>query len=156
MLNWLTHIITLPRILAFVLGMIASQVIGWYVNRKRMQRGLPCKSSGTNTVVGVVIVLAMVWIMVATQQARNCALTLNKSLSVEITAGKMEREAFQNAVAMQQNLPPDVRDLDNNDPAKKAAMKPIEDFYFSEVAKATKIRNDNKAATDAAQKACGT
>jgi hypothetical protein len=159
MLNWLAAHITLPYILVFIVGLLAGYAINWYMcYRKFKKQGkvMTSKRDGFNIIVGVVIILAMVWIMVSTQQARNCAITLNKSLSVEITAGKMEREAFQNAIAMQQKLPKDIQDLPDNDPAKKAAMQPIQDFYFGEVNKAKKIREDNKAATDAAQKACGT
>jgi hypothetical protein len=67
----------------------------------------------------------------------------------------MEREAFQNAVAAQQTLPKEIQDLPQQDPVKKAAMKPIEDQYFSEVAKAKKIRSENAGARNAAQRACG-
>lgn len=159
MLNWLAAHITLPYVLVFVVGLLVGYAINWYVCYRRNKKAggpMATKRDGFNTIVGIIIILAMVWIMVSTQQARNCAITLNRSLQVEVTAGKMEREAFQNAVAQQQSLSPAVRDLDNADPVKKAAMKPIEDKYFSEVAKAKKIRDDNKAATDAATKACGT
>jgi hypothetical protein len=93
--------------------------------------------------------------MVSTDQARSCAITLNTSLQVEIVAGKMEREAFQNGVVQQQSLPQEIQDLPQNDPAKKAAMKPIEDAYFKRVAEAKKLRDDNAGQQAAARRACG-
>lgn len=157
-MNWLVHFLTFRVVLAFIVGIITGQFVNWLNYRWRMKKnpGTVVRRSYWEAVIGLTAVVVLVWIMVATQQARNCALTLNTSLQVEINAGKIEREAFQNAVAMQQKLPPEIQSLPNDDPAKKAATKPIEDYYFGEVARAKQMREDNKGAQDAAREACGT
>lgn len=160
MVNWLTEHLTLPYLLVFIIGLLLGYGINWWVCRRKAKKdpanAKEPKRDGFITIVGFIIIITMVWIMVSVDQARNCAIRLNTSLQVEITAGKMEREAFQNAIAQQQLLPVDVRDLPENDPVKRAAMKPIEDYYFSETLKAKKIREENAAAAESARKACGT
>lgn len=155
MLNWIIDAITLPRIIAFVLGLLAGQLISCVVSQHRRRTGREPTKSTLNNVVGVVIIVAMVWIMIATQQARNCALTLNKSLQVEITAGKMERESFQNAITKSLTLPKEIQDLDQQDPRRKAFTDPIRDQYLAEQKRAAKLREDNQVTQQKAQKACG-
>lgn len=157
MAEWIQHTLTFGVLMGFIIGLFAGQLANWIQYRYRMKKNPEkvVKRSSWEAVIGVMVAVTLVWIMISTQQARNCAITLNTSLGVEIVAGKMEREAFQNAVATQQTLPKEIQDLPANDPAKKAAMKPIEDSYFKQVAAAAKIRNDNAGAKDAAQRACG-
>lgn len=149
MLNWLSETLTLARLLAFVLGMIVSQVVGWYINRRRMKAGKPCKSSGMNTVVGVVVILAMIWIMVATQQGRNCALTVNRSVSESQRIDTIDNDSFQNAIKESlpyQNLP---------DAERREATKDITARYIAVQAEVAKLRKANQANQAAASKACG-
>lgn len=156
MMSELIDRITLDRVLILIFGMALGLALGYLVDWHARRKGKPVRrQSPLNIFAAIVILLTMVWIMVSTQQARNCAINLNTSLQVEITAGKMEREAFQNAIAAQQLLPKDVQDLPQTDPAKKAAMKPIEDAYFDQVAKAKKLRADNAGKQAEARRACG-
>jgi hypothetical protein len=157
MAEWIQRTLTFGVVMGFIIGLFAGQIANWAQYRYRLKKNPDkvVKRSNWEAVIGIMVAITLVWIMVSTQQARNCAITLNTSLEVEITAGKMEREAFQNAVAAQQTLPKEIQDLPQQDPVKKAAMKPIEDQYFSEVAKAKKIRSENAGARNAAQRACG-
>ena len=157
-MNWLTEFLTFRVVIAFILGILAGQLANWLNYRWRLRKhpDTVVKRSYWETVIAVTSIVVLVWIMVTTQQARDCALTLNRSLEVEIAAGKIEREAFQNAIGMQQKLSPEIQALPNNDPAKRAAVKPIEDYYFGETAKAAKLREDNAGAQAQAREACGT
>ncbi|UOW93099.1 hypothetical protein SEA_NOSHOW_31 [Mycobacterium phage NoShow] len=157
MTEWISETITFPVVLAFVLGIFAGQFANWCNYRRRMKKHpeTVVKRSYWEAVIGVLVTVVLVWIMVSTNTARNCALTLNTSLTVEITAGKMEREAFQNAITQSLSLPPEIQNLPNNDPKKIAVTKPITDAYLAKVAEARKIREDNAGVRDAAQRACG-
>lgn len=148
--------ITLPYVLTLIAGLILGASLGYLADWIQRKRGKPAtRQSAVVPVAALVITLTMMWIMVSTGQARECAITLNRSLQVEIVAGKMEREAFQNAVVAQQSLPKDIQDLPENDPAKKAATKPLRDTYFAQIAAAKKLRDDNAGRQAAAQRACG-
>lgn len=155
MFNWLIEVITFPRILAFILGMIFCQLIGWYVDRRRVKKGLPAKSSGANAVIGTVIILTMVWIMVSTQQARNCAINLNVAVAAEQDAATLERNGFQQAITESLSLPPDIQALPTNDPRRKALTDPITAEYMKKVNAANKIREASQDDQEAARKACG-
>lgn len=155
-MNHLLERITLDRVLILIVGMALGLALGYLVDWHAKKKGKPVRrQSPLNVFAAIVILLTMVWIMVSTNQARQCAINLNTSLQVEITAGKMEREAFQNAVTQQQLLPKEIQELPQTDPAKVAAMKPIEDYYFGEIAKAKKLREDNAGKQAAARRACG-
>lgn len=157
MTQWITHTIPFPVVLAFVIGIFAGQFVNFCNYRWRMKKHpeTVVKRSYWEAVVGILVTVVLVWIMVSTNSARNCALTLNRSLTVEITAGKMEREAFQNAITKSLQLPPEIQNLPNNDPQKIAVTKPITDEYLAEVAKARQIREENASVRDKAQRACG-
>jgi hypothetical protein len=155
MIDAIAEVITLPRIFSFCLGMLAGQGISWGVNRWRVKNGKEPSPSTFNAVVGVVIIAAMVWIMVATQQARNCALDLNVAVSNEQEIDAIERNAFQNAIADSLRLPAEIRNLPNNDPRRKAVTDPIQERYLVEVARAQQMRKDNQAIQDKAHDSCG-
>jgi predicted PurR-regulated permease PerM len=156
-MNWLLHTLTFPVMMAFIIGMLAGQIANWVQYRMRLRKdpSKVVKRSSWEVVISLMAIVVLAWIMVSTNQARNCAITLNKSLSVEIQAGKTEREAFQSAITQSLQLPPDIQALPNNDPVKQAATKPITDKYLAAVAEANKLRTDNQGAQDAAKKACG-
>lgn len=156
MLNWIAEIITFPRIVAFVLGMLAGQGLSYGVNKYRVAKGKTPSPSTLNAVVGVVIIAAMVWIMVATQQARNCAISLNVAVANEQAIAKIERDSFAQAIQKSLTLPPDILALPQNDPRRMALTKPITDQYLAETARAAQMRTDNQGVQDAAKRACGT
>jgi predicted PurR-regulated permease PerM len=157
MMDWLTENLTFGVVIAFVVGIFAGQLVNWLQYRYRMKKNPEkvVKRSSWEAVIGVMVAVVLVWIMVSTNSARTCALTLNSSLTVEITAGKMEREAFQNAITQSLSLPEDIQSLPQEDPRRVAATKPITDQYLAKSAEARKIREDNAGVRDAAQRACG-
>lgn len=149
MFNWLMEIITLPRIIAFILGMAFCQLIGWYVDRRRVKQGKPPKASSVNAVIGTVIVLTMVWIMVSTQQARNCALTVNTSVTEAQRIDGISNDSFQNAI--KESLP--YSQLPDDE--RRRLTQPITDKYLATQAEVAKMREANRANQEAARKACG-
>ena len=151
------EIITFKVVVSFTIGILCGQIGNWlnYRWRKHKRPDTVVQRNFWEAVVGIVTVVVLIWIMIATQQARNCAITLNTTLQVEITAGRMEREAFQTAVVQRQNLPQDLRGLPDSDPRKAIVLKPIEEAYFKKIAIATKLREDNKEVRESAQRACG-
>lgn len=156
MLVWLTQIITLARIVAFVLGSIVTLIAFMVVDRKRAKAGKAKSSTAyVNVVVGTVIIVTMFFIMVSTQQARNCAINLNISVAREQSAAKIERDSFQTAITESLALPPEILALPQNDPVRKAATDPITNQYLTALAQANKMRADNQSLNEAARKACG-
>lgn len=156
MFDWLVAIVTLPRVIAFVLGMLVCQAIGWYVSHRRVKAGKPPKTSTWNAVVGVVVVVTMLWIMVSTQQARNCAISLNVAVAEEQSIAKVERDAFQRAITESFQIPPDVIGLPQNDPRRKVYTDPIQARYLAETKRAAAMREANAQNQRQAQEACGT
>lgn len=155
MINWFQEVLTLPIILAFIIGMGVSQVAAYFINRRRRAAGKPCKDSGFTTVVGVVIVAAMVWVMVATQQARNCAITLNVAVAQEQRIAKIERDALGDLFAKLINIPPEITALSPEDPKRQAYGLQIGKDYVAAVQEAAQQREDNEVNRAAAQRACG-
>jgi predicted PurR-regulated permease PerM len=155
MLNWLAEVITLPRVIAFVLGMIVCEIIGLYINKRRVRKGLPAKQSTFNVVIGVVVILTLLWIMITTQQARNCAININISVSREQEAATIERNSFQHAIQESLSLPPEIQALPTNDPRRKALTDPITAEYLKQLSIANEVRKNNQAALDKARKSCG-
>jgi predicted PurR-regulated permease PerM len=158
MLNWLAAHITLPYILVFVAGLLAGYAINWYMcylKFKKLGTPMTSRRNGFTTIVGIIIVITMVWIMVSTQQARNCAINLNVAVVAEQKAATLERNGFQNAIQQSLSLPPDILALPQNDPRRKALTDPITAEYLKQVAEANKLRENGKDEQNAARKACG-
>lgn len=157
MLNWLAAHITLPYVLTLTIGLLLGYCINWYVCYRKVKKTgqQMTRRDGFTTIVGIIIVIAMVWIMVSTQQARNCAINLNVAVVAEQKAATLERNGFQNAIQQSLSLPPDVLALPQNDPRRKALTDPITAEYLKQVAEANKIRENGKDEQDAARKACG-
>jgi predicted PurR-regulated permease PerM len=157
-MNWLTHTLTFPVVLAFVIGILAGQTANWIQYRMRLRRDPTkvVKRSSWEAVISLLAVVVLVWIMVATNQARNCSIRLAVSQANENAAGKLERDAFQTAITKSLALSPEIQALPNNDPAKIAATKPITDEYLATEKRANDMRTSNAANVAAANKACGT
>lgn len=141
MLSRIAEFVTLARVLCVVFGLLLGELIRFLINRHRIKTGLTPKASTFNSVVGVIIIIAMVWIMVATQQARNCAITLNTSVA-------NEQRAFQTAITKSLAIPSELRVLPQNDPRVRAYMDPIQQEYLAQ-------REANVVNQEAASKACG-
>lgn len=157
MSNWLLEHVTLPYIITLILGMLLGVGLGCLVDWNRRRRGKPVtRQSPIVAVASVVIILTMVWIMVSVSQARNCAITLNVAVAREQVVAKIERDAFAKAITDSQRVPSDIQALPQNDPRRKAYMDPILAEYTAKTSQANKMREANKEAQDAAQKACGT
>jgi predicted PurR-regulated permease PerM len=158
MFNWIVEHVTLPYVLTLVAGLLLGYGINWFVCRRKARKlgvSVP-KSDGLLVIVSLIIVIAMVWIMVSVQQARNCSIRLAVSTSQEEAANKVERDAFQQAITESLKIPPDVLSLDQNDPARKAYTDPIQARYLAGVSKANDMRQRNRAVEEDARKACGT
>lgn len=156
-MNWLLEHVTLSYILTLIVGLVLGVGLGYAVDWIERKRGKPARrQSPVVAVASVVIVLAMVWIMVSTQQARNCAINLNVAVAQEQVIAKIERDSFARAIVQSQAVPAEIQDLPKNDPARKAVMDPITNEYLAQQAKANQMRNDNRANQEAAQRACGT
>jgi predicted PurR-regulated permease PerM len=155
-MNWITEHVTLPYILTLIAGMILGLGLGYLVDYVRAKRGKPVtRQSAVNTVAALVIVLAMVWIMVSTQQARNCAITLNVAVGQEQIIAKIERDAFAKAITASQGVPPAIAALPQNDPARRAYFDPITAEYLDSMGKAAQMRENNHGKQEAAARACG-
>lgn len=157
-MNWLTQTLTFPVVMAFVVGILTGQMANWIQYRTRLRRdpSKVIKRSSWEVVISLLAVVVLVWIMVATNQARNCSIRLAISTSAETSAAKIERDAFQVAITKSLAQPADIRSLPNNDPRYRAAMQPITDEYLSAVNKASQLRRQNEANAAAANRACGT
>lgn len=155
-MNWILEHVTLPYIITLVVGMLLGVGIGYLVDYVRVRRGKPVeRQSALNTIAAVVIILTMIWIMISTNQARNCAITLNVAVARDQAISKMERDAFAKAILASQAVPQEIQNLPQNDPARKAVMDPIVNEYLATTAKAAELRKENQANQDAAQRACG-
>jgi predicted PurR-regulated permease PerM len=157
-MNWLAHTLTFPVVLAFVIGILAGQTVNWIQYRMRLRRdpSKVVKRSSWEAVISLLAVVVLVWIMVATNQARNCSIRLAVSQANENAAGKLERDAFQTAITKSLAAPADIRALPQNDPRYRAVMQPITDEYLAAEKHANDIRTSNAANVAAANKACGT
>lgn len=156
-MNWITQHVTLPYVLTLIVGMLVGLGLGYLVDYVRVKRGQPVRrQSAVNTVAAIVIMLAMVWIMVSTQQARNCAINLNVAVANEQGYAKIERDAFALAIQRSQAAPPDLAALPQNDPRRKAYFDPITADYLTAMGKAAAGRAENVKNQEAAQRACGT
>lgn len=157
-MNWFANTLTFPVVLAFAIGIFAGQAANWVQYRMRLRRdpSKVVKRSSWEAVVSLLAVVVLVWIMVATNQARNCSIRLAVSQANENAAGKIERDAFQAAITKSFAVPADIRDLPQNDPRYRAAMQPITDEYLAAEKHANDVRTSNAANVAAANKACGT
>ena len=156
-MTWLTEHLTLPYLLTLIVGIILGVSIGYVTDYWRRRHGKPVERQSPIVVVAsLVIILAMVWIMVSTQQARNCAITLNVAVSNEQGFAKIERDAFAKAIQQSQAVPADIQALPQNDPRRKAYMDPITAEYMASMKQASDGRARNVDKQQAAQRACGT
>lgn len=154
-MNTLVELITFPRVLCIILGLVLGEVIRFFVNRHRVKKGKQPKASTFNAVVGAIVIIAAVWVMVAVAQGRNCALTVNLSVAEAQRIDAIDNDSFQLAIRESLQLPPEIQALPNGDPRKEAVTGPIRDRYLASQAEVTKLRDANKANQAAAQKACG-
>lgn len=153
MFNWFLENVTLPYVLVFAGGLLFGYFINWY---KYARQDKPMKRrDGFVTVVGLIVVIAMAWIMISVGQARECALRLNNSVSTEQAIAKIERDALTQVFFEAANPPDAIAALPQDDPARKAWGKQLGTEYFTKVQEAARERDANKAVQDAARKACG-
>lgn len=152
----LNEILTLPMASAFVGGATVGQIITWLIARRKQQKDIMTGRRFPYQAVVMVMVLAtLVYIMYSTQQARNCALRLNLSLSTEQSISKTERDALQNLLFAAINPPPDIVDLPQTDPARIAWGQKLGQQYLATVQSAAQKRVDNIKVADDARQACG-
>lgn len=159
MFHWLTENLTLAYILVGCTGLLLGYGINWFVCWRKYKAdptATRIKGDGFVYIVGLIVILAMVWIMVSVDQARSCSIRLAVSQSNENAANKLERDAFQTAITKSLAVPADLRNLPQNDPRLRAYTDPITAEYTSQVATANKMRADNQANAAAAARACGT
>lgn len=158
MINWILEHFTLPYVLVFVGGLLLGYAINWFKwsrKCKKLGKEVP-RRDGFLTVVGVVIIVAMVWIMVSVGQARNCALQLNNTISIEQAISKQERDALRALIFSAVSPPPEIADLANDDPARIAWGRQLGAQYITTTQDAAQQREANQAAQDEARRACGT
>lgn len=152
MINWLQDTMTLPVAISFVLGMALGQIVGWYVcKRKGMESN---NASRIQIVVGVAIVVAMLFIMVTTQRAHDCAVKLSATITTEQALASQERKALQDLFLAAMSPPPDIAALPQDDPRRVAWGKGIGGSYIDTINKTTKARSENQADREAAQATC--
>lgn len=157
MTTWVLEHITLPYILTLIAGMFLGAGIGCVVDWTRRRHGKPVtRQSPLIALVSVVILVTMGWIMLSTQQARNCAINLNVAVAQEQIIAKVERDALARGIGASQAVPAEIRDLPQSDPRRRAVMDPITNEYLAQQAKAAKMREDNRGNQERAQRACGT
>lgn len=159
MFNWLSEHATLPYIFTLVVGLLLGYGINWFVCYRKFKRtpgATSIKGDGFVYIVGLIIILAMTWVMVSTDQARNCSVRLAVSQANENAANKMERDAFQVAITKSLAIPAELRALPQNDPAVRAYTDPITAEYRSKVDDANRMRQENQDNAARAAKACGT
>lgn len=152
-MDWLTQTFTLPVAIAFVLGMAGGQAINWLANRHKSTEGIVRQRF--QVVVGVAIVVAMVFIMVTTQRAHDCAVKLSATISVEQELAAKERKALQDLFLAAMNPPPEIAALPQEDPARKAWGVGVGNAYLDSINSVNTARAANEANRQAAQKACG-
>jgi hypothetical protein len=159
MFNWLVAHVTLPYVFTLIIGLLLGYGINWFVCARKVRKNpdhpIVVKGDGLVTVVSLVIIIAVSWVMISVTQARNCAIRLNVSTSAETAAAKVERDGFQKAIVDSLSVPAEVRALPQNDPVYQQYMRPIQQEYLAQVAKANDLREHNKAVQDEARKACG-
>lgn len=153
----MTQLFTLPVILSFIGGVFAGQFVNWLQYRWRIRKDPThvVKRSHWESVIAVLIVVVLVWIMYTTQQARNCALRLNNSISEEQRLSKIERDALQNLIFAAVQPPPDIAVLPQDDPRKKEWGQQLGAQYVAVVQDAARQRVANQAAQNEARQACG-
>lgn len=154
-MNWLEHFLTLQVCLSFVGGAVLGNVIMWKFIKGKGSNGMAGKRFPFQAIVLVMVVVVLVYIMVTTQQARNCALRLNVSLGTEQSIAKTERDALQNLLFAAINPPPNVRDLAQDDPARIAWGQQLGQQYLATVQSMAQKRADNVKVADDARQACG-
>lgn len=143
------QLITFPRVLCVILGLVLGEVIRCLANVYRKKTGKQPKSSTFHTVVGVIVIISALWVMVATAQGRNCALTVNLSVAEAQRIDAIDNESFQTVLKESlpyQNLP---------EAERRAATKPFLDKYLATQGQVVQLREANRANQAAAQKACG-
>lgn len=149
--------ITLSLVLAYIAGIMSGQFANWLQYRWRMKKnpGSVVKRSYWEPVIGVMVAAVLVWIMVSTNQARNCAVQLNNSISNEQAIAKVERDALETLLFQAISPPPDIATLPQEDPRKQEWGKQLGTQYITAIQAAAKKRGENQALADAARKACG-
>lgn len=152
-MNWLTHTLTLSVGIAFIVGAAGGLSINWLVNRGNKPDGV--QRSRLQVMVGVAIVVAMLFIMVATQRAHDCAVKLSAAITTEQVLAGQERKALQDLFLAAMNPPADVAALPQDDPARKAWGQGIGKTYIDTITRTTRERAANQAAEDDARQACG-
>lgn len=152
-MDWLIHTLTLPVAISFVLGMTGGQIINWLANKHKATEGIVRQRF--EVVVGVAIVVAMLFIMVTTQRAHDCAVKLSATISVEQDLAAKERKALQDLFLAAMSPPPEVAALPQDDPARKAWGQGIGKAYLDSINSVNVARTANETARRAAQKACG-
>lgn len=155
-MNWLQGFLTFDVMLSFIGGIIIGNAIMWWLLiRKKGSNTMALRRFPYQAIITVVAVAVMVYIMVATNQARECAIRLNVSVSTEQDITKIERDAFATAILASQAVPADIQALPQNDPVRKAYFDPITAAYLSAMKSANDKRIANQSVREAAQKACG-
>lgn len=151
-MDWLTHTFTLSVAISFVVGVAGGLSINWLVSRR--SEGT-VRSSRFQVMVGVSIVVAMLFIMVATEQAHECAVKLSAAVTVEQTLAAQERKALQDLFLAAMNPPADIVALPQEDPARRAWGAGIGKAYIDTVTRTSQARAANQVAEDSARRACG-
>jgi hypothetical protein len=153
-----THVVTIATVLAFIAGLMSGQLVNWVQYRWRIKKHpeTVVKRSYWEPVIAVMVVVVLVWIMVSTNQARNCAVQLNNSISNEQAISKIERDALENLLFQAISPPPDIANLPQDDPRKQAWGKELGSQYITQVQTAARKRGENQVLADQARKACGT
>lgn len=157
-MNTLSHYFTLPIILAYMGGIVTGQVVQWAIVRhyaKKDSNSMKVRKFPYQAIVFVIVLCTLGYIMVSTNEARQCAIKLNVSVSVEQDIAKIERDALANAIIASQAAPAEIRDLPQSDPARKAIFDPITERYLSEMKRASDLRTANQAKRADAENACG-
>lgn len=151
---WLQSFVTLQVMLAFFGGILVGSGLLWFY-LKRKGNPMALRRFPYQALIIVAVIAVMVYIMVATNQARECAIRLNVSVSTEQDIAKIERDALATAILQSQAIPADVQALPQNDPARRAYMDPITAQYMASVKSASDKRAANQSVREAAQRACG-
>ena len=157
MAEWIQDTLTFKVVIGFIIGLLAGQLANWAQYRYRLMKdpSKVVKRSSWEAVIGIMAVITLVWIMVSTQQARNCAIALNVAVGQEQVIAKIERDSFAKAVTQSMAVPAEIQALPQNDPVYKKYMDPIRDEYLASTMKAREMREANQANQEAAEKACG-
>jgi hypothetical protein len=152
-MNWLQNFLTFDVMWSFLGGIIIGNTIMWLLIRKSNTVAL--KRFPFQAIVTVVAIVVLVYIMVSTNQARECAIRLNVSVSTEQDIAKIERDALATAIIESQSVPAEIQALPQNDPVRKKYMDPITARYLAATKSAADKRAANQSVREAAQRACG-